>query len=241
MAIMASMALTAQAAIVQTNATYATVELLDAQVSAVDLANVGQSTFDSSTVTASQGANVPEAGFNDGMVSADFTNFDNVTWFHDRKDHLPATITLNLDVTVNTLGYDILEIVSFAGWVKADQADQIMTVEFSLVNDAGFTTLGTGAFSYTTPGSGEFSSIRLSEDAVTYLATGVDVLRFTYAASGNNLLLQEIDVKGVAYAVDSDLGAGDRGVLVTIPELSTGALIGGLLALSFVMLRRRRS
>jgi len=187
--------------IVQSNSTYATVALAAAATSSNDLANVGQSTFDSSTVSANQGGDgAADNGFVDGVTSNDFAN---MTWFHNGNGHLPATNTVNLDVTTNTNGYDISEINSIAGWGSAEQADQIMTVEYSVVGSAGWTQLGTGAFTNTAAGPGEYSRINLS--TAGYLATSVDALRFTYAATGLNLVLQEIDVIGVAVVVPVQL------------------------------------
>jgi len=182
--------------IVQTNATYADITGAAAVTSATDLANQGQATFASSTVTANKSGETPEESFNDGVTAA---SFDNMTWFLDGDGHFPATVTLNLDVSSNTAGYNITEINSIAGWAGgAIQAHQVMTVEYSVVGDAGYTTLGT--YSNETSIAGEFSSISLTEVSAGYLATGVDALRFTYAdpAGADRLVLQEIDVIGVA-------------------------------------------
>ncbi len=185
--------------IVQSNTTYATVAGAAAVTSSNDLANVGQATFDSSTVTANQGGDgAADDGFNDGVASNDFAN---MTWFLDGNGHFPATVTLNLDVTTNTAGYNIMEINSIAGWNAAEQADQVMTVEYSGAGDAGFTSLGT--FTNAAASTGEYSRINLTEASAGYLATGVDALRFTYVkpASTDRMVLQEVDVIGVAVEV----------------------------------------
>ncbi len=180
------------------NTTYTDVSGAAAVTSSSDLANQGEATFSSSSVTANQGGETPEESFNDGVTAEDFAN---MTWFHNGNGYLPGSVTLNLDVTTNTNGYEISEINSIAGWGSADQADQVMTVEYSVIGDAGFTSLGT--FTNTDAGAGEYSRINLN--AAGYLATGVDALRFTYAATGLNLVLQEIDVIGVAVAVPVEL------------------------------------
>ena len=221
-----SFALNAQARIVPTFDTYQDISEVAALVSDSDLANLGQATFSDSTVSANQRPEKPkEVSFIDGAASGE--DFQDITWFHDSKGHLPATVTLNLDVTANTSGYDISEIASIAGWRAGEQADQILTVEYSVVGRDGWTQLGSAAFSYTAPGSEQYSRIVLSDDAADYLATGVDALRFSYAVSGNHLLLQEIDVEGVPHKVD-------------IPESARIGMLSGLLALGSVMLRRRR-
>ncbi|MBT3194451.1 MAG: hypothetical protein HN341_18040, partial [Verrucomicrobia bacterium] len=185
--------------IVQSNTTYVTVAGAAAVTSSNDLANVGQATFASSTVTANQGGDgAADNGFNDGIASNEFAN---ITWFLDGNGHFPSIVTLNLDVTTNTAGYGISEINSIAGWNAGEQADQVMTVEYSVAGAAGFRSLGT--FTNSTASTGEYSRINLTVDPAGYLARGVDALRFTYAkpAATDRLVLQEIDVIGVAETV----------------------------------------
>ena len=145
--------------------------------------------------------------------------------FFFRAAQFDGVVTVNLDVTSNTKGYDISEIGSFAGWNTAEQADQIMTVEYSVVGYAGFTSLGT--FSNVAPGSGQFGSIVLTEDTATYLAREVDALRFTYAEPGPaRLVLQEIDVIGAATPIDTvptTLSPGDQYRLVFVTSTTTTA------------------
>ena len=212
----------AQAAIVQTDTTYANVTDLNAQLSGTDLANVGQATFASHTVSTNASANeTPDEGALDGVAAIDFNN---MTFFF-RAAQFDGVVTVNLDVTSNTKGYDISEIGSFAGWNTAEQADQIMTVEYSVVGYAGFTSLGT--FSNVAPGSGQFGSIVLTEDTATYLAREVDALRFTYAEPGPaRLVLQEIDVIGAATPIDTvptTLSPGDQYRLAFVTSTTTAA------------------
>jgi hypothetical protein len=98
-----------------------------------------------------------------------------------------------------------------------------MTVEYSLVGDAGFAALGT--YSYTDPAGKEYSRISLADDAADYFLSGVDALRFTYADPGNTnheIVLQEIDVIGVA----------------AVPEPATIGMLG-LGAALMLFIRRR--
>ena len=191
--------------LVATNYTYTLLADAQADTSVTDLANVGEATFASSTVSTNQGGTgtngADDIGFNDGAASD--SDFANVTWFHNGFGHLPAEVILNLDVSTYSNGYHISEINSIAGWGSDTQADQVMTVEYSVVGSAAWTQIGTGAFTNTDAGAAEYSRIHL--DVAGYLATGVDALRFSYATTGNNLLLQEIDVIGDPIAVPLDL------------------------------------
>ena len=180
-----------------TNYTYTSISDFQAAVSNGDLVNVDASSLASATVSASY-EGLDDGGVNDGVASLEYDSgpvFPNMTWFRNGDGHLPAEVVFNLDVSTNTSGYNISEINSFAGWNgSANQAQQILTVEYSVVGSATWAELGVGTFSNTAAGGGEFSRIQLS--ASGYLATGVDALRFTYAATGNNLVVQEIDVAG---------------------------------------------
>ena len=182
---------------VQTNAVYADVTGAAAFTSATDLANQGQATFASSTVSANQDPGTPEGGFNDGVTES---NKGSMTWFRDdvTPTQFPGEIVLNLDVSTNSAGYNITTINSIAGYnIGGLQADQVMTVEYSVVGDASYTTLGT----YSNEAAdtlGQYSSISLAHYLNGNLLSGVDSLRFTYAnpAANTRLVIQEIDVIG---------------------------------------------
>ena len=191
---------TAAPSIVQSNATYTDLSGAAAAASATDLVNQGQATFSSSSVTANQKGETPEESFNDGVVAQDFAN---MTWFLDAAGQLPATVTLNLDVSTNTHGYNISEINSIAGWHGGVQAHQVMTVEYSLMGSADWIQLGDAAFKNEAAGDGEFSRLQLTGESAGFLAVGVDALRFTYAkpAGTDRLVINEIDVIGVPQVV----------------------------------------
>jgi len=100
----ALMALPAQGTIVQSNTTYAA--YADLPVSNSDLVNYGQPTLGSYTVSATSDSDeTPDRGFITGTAGS---NFSDITWFRDdnANDQLPGTITLNLDVSVNTARYE---------------------------------------------------------------------------------------------------------------------------------------
>ena len=196
---------------VQTNAVYADVTGAAAFTSATDLANQGQATFASSTVSANQDPGTPEDGFNDGVTES---NKGSMTWFRDdvQPTQFPGEIVLNLDVSTNSAGYNITTINSIAGYnIGGAQADQVMTVEYSVVGDTSYTTLGTYS-NEAADTQGQYSSISLADYLNGNLATGVDSLRFTYAnpAANTRLALQEIDVIGGAVQAtnyESDLAS----------------------------------
>ena len=196
---------------VQTNAVYADVTGAAAFTSATDLANQGQATFASSTVSANQDPGTPEGGFNDGVTES---NKGSMTWFRDdvTPTQFPGEIVLNLDVSTNSAGYNITTINSIAGYnIGGLQADQVMTVEYSVVGDASYTTLGTYS-NEAADTQGQYSSISLTHYLNGNLLFGVDSLRFTYAnpAANTRLALQEIDVIGGAVQAtnyESDLAS----------------------------------
>ena len=181
-----------QAAVVSQNTSMSSIAEVEAVASASDLVNQGQATFGSSTVTANRGGTGPDGandgGFNDGAVS--HKKFDNMTWFQKQFD---GVITLNLDDSANTKGYNIATIHSICGWDGGKQAEQTLTVEYSGVGDEAFVKLGT----FSNGDMGAYSKLSLSDDSKPHLAAGVDALRFSYAANtAQKVVVQEIDVIG---------------------------------------------
>ena len=134
--------------------------------------------------------------------------------------------TYDLDVTVNTLGYDLTSIVSIAGWNGAGLGNQQFTVEVSTVGSADFTLLATGDNQLLGTAGGGTTIVTVQDDTVpgAVIASGVDAVRFTSLGTvGTNqwAVVREFDVNGTA----------------TVPEPSAVILLGlgGLAAL-----RRRR-
>lgn len=177
------------------------------QTSSTDLINAGQSTLASTTVSTTFNAGFGPGGINDGDYSSSATNADN-TFF----TAFPATATYNLNVSVNTLGYDLTSIKSFMGWANASaaQGNQTYTIEFRVVGSATYNPLTTVSFK-------PFSDVNLpayeslvtvSEDTSGVLATGVDSIRFTFTnpigatgvpsgtGSSKGTVIREIDVFG---------------------------------------------
>ena len=134
----------------------------------------------------------------------------------------PYTTTFDLDVSMNTYGYDITEFRLFSGW-SDDRASQVYTIDYSLVGSASFTSLASASVNNLQNGGSLLT--RTYDDTSAPLISGVDAVRFNFSdpngLSFQRTVYREIDVIGTA----------------TIPEPSA-ALLGGLGLLA--LLRRRR-
>lgn len=137
-------------------------------------------------------------------------------------------ITYNLDISVNTGGYDITSIETYAGWADLNRGTQAYTVEISTVGNAGFSTLATVTFN---KDSFTQEKISISEDTTGILATGVDAIRFDFGSltgsqEFSGVGYKELDVSGMASA---------------IPEPTSLTLLGSSLLLVIMFGRKRRS
>ena len=131
-----------------------------------------------------------------------------------------GTITYTLDTSLNTLGYTITSIQTFAGWSDFNRGSQAYTVSVSQVGSAIFTDLAAVLLA-----ADGFTQERftITEDATGILATGVDEIRFTFPTQQfSGVGYKELDVFG--YAV--------------VPEPSTLILFG--LGMATLSLRRKR-
>ncbi len=168
-------------------------------VSATDLANQGQSTFLSISATSDglYGGNVNN--LNDGLKYG--TQGQGSTQGADAFS-AGGTCTITFNTSVNTAGYNITEIQTFAWWYPANAGLQNYDVAYSTVSNPTFVAL----ISTGTQGSATFSSsqaetqVTIVDSLGAVLATGVKALQFTFhtPAGSTNSNMGEIDVFGTA-------------------------------------------
>jgi len=112
-----------------------------------------------------------------------------------------GTITYTLDLSVNTLGYAITSIVTYAGWADVNRGSQAYTVSYSQVGSTNFTNLVAVAMA-----ADGFTQERYSitENNYGILATGVDEVRFTFPTQQfSGVGYKELDVFGYAVITPS--------------------------------------
>jgi len=129
----------------------------------------------------------------------------------------------------NALGYDITSIQAIASWMNAGFGNQVWTVEVKRVG-AGYALLATVDYA---PFNNAGGATKVNLTGLN--ATGIESIKFTAGSTagksiGDDFVFREIDVVGTA----------TQGGYVDIPEPSSATLLGGLLALSYVTMRRRR-
>jgi len=228
-------------AAVSVTTTYTDVAGATPTISDSDLAET-QFLSSSSTGTDTMGGARHAEMFNgtiDDAANAD-TNATDWVRFNDTN-----TVTLVLDTSINTLGYDITGIDTFAGWNEAGggRSDHGYSIELgfvgggtaTLINAQNWAPNPAGEFwsvvSITNDGGGTLFTDTVNNngagavaDAGT-LATGVESITWTITNAANPSIAAEFDVYGFA----------------TVPEPSTYALLAGCLALGSVMMRRRHA
>jgi hypothetical protein len=210
--------------------------------SASDLVLQGSSTFSSITsnyVPFSNGAQTwgPVGVLNDGSLGS--VDDNNSAAFELNG---VFNVTFNLNTSVNTQGYNLTGIESFAGW-SGDGSDdprvgQAYTVLYSTVaNPTSFISLGSVSYQpFSTNASAGRYSTEVNFNATSgFLASDVAAVEFQivdpstyvrFAATDVSTMYRELDVQGAAVA--------------TVPEPSSYVLLGaGLLSL-FIFRRQAR-
>jgi hypothetical protein len=192
------------------------------QVVANDLINVGQPTFTSST--RDKTPSFENNTLNNGTGHPATGSSGNGTFMPDAfaaSGDLPILFTFNLNTSVNTFGYDITEIRSFAGWSQngGALANQRYELLVSLVGSASYISLGT--FTYAPFANGNVTTdptydteagatkMVLIENTTGVIASGVDSIQFRFLGHGassadsgastvDGSVYHEVDVIGVA-------------------------------------------
>jgi hypothetical protein len=104
--------------------------------------------------------------------------------------HLPFTYTALLDTSINTLGYNITEIRSFAGWNQngAALANQKYELQVRGVGGTRFTSLGVFEYSpFNNSSTEEAAATKMTITAPNHqIAAGIDALRFVVMDHGFN-------------------------------------------------------
>ena len=200
--------------------------------SSTDLAQSGSSTLLSSTVTVPDNFNEPPTNLGNGDLSA--TNNGTRGLFFSQSfngGQLPSTLTITLDTSVNSQGYDINGITTYAGWDSNGSAlaNQQYLLEYSVVGDAGFISLGVQShapFDNSDPNAAGATELILTSPS-GLIASGVDAVRLTFQDHGftnvsddiDGTVYQEIDIFGTAVEVPG----GPVGLNVTRNQASGAA------------------
>lgn len=204
-----------------------------AQLSATDLINAGRLTLESATVSTST---FGPAGTNNGSGAGASTTEN--TYF--ATANLPATATYNLNLVHSPAGYDLTAIRTFMGWTANSSlhANQLYSVEVSVVGDSGYTPLVTVAHApFAGVDSADHESfVEITDSAAGLLATGVDSIRFSFANPGTGgnspgTVVREVDVVGTptgalpVATVQSSNGTPAFASTPWAPQLSASDLI----------------
>lgn len=123
-------------------------------------------------------------------------------------DMLPNTKTITLNTSVNSSGYNLTSIESFAGWCNGlgrGLANQNYTISYSTVSEPStFLPLGTVVYQPFASGqSGDaLSKVVVTDSVGPYLATNVKAIQITFNPNGNTTgasgaVYNEIDIFGV--------------------------------------------
>lgn len=149
-------------------------------------------------------------GINDGLAG---TNVTNSTFYTNVQT--PTSVNFELNTSVNTNGYTIQSINTFAAWAGANitQANQKYEVLVSQIGDPTFRSLGTFTNAPFSASSTAASSTQINiTDTTGALATNVDRIRFNLiypGLVGNNsnpgTVYRELDVAGIATAAAAPL------------------------------------
>ncbi|MBN2578717.1 MAG: PEP-CTERM sorting domain-containing protein [Pirellulales bacterium] len=201
-------------------------------VSNSDLIEAGQPTLLSSVLTSgTEMFSSSVTKINDGVAyGVDNNYYDTTTTLTPSN---ATVVTVTLDTTTNTLGYDIDTIVSLTGnglWNGFSRTSQKYDVSYSTVSDPStwvYLSGDAGATVDRLADTAEEEQVIISSGSAAPIATGVKSLQFTFYDKGASGYEQneyrEIDVVGTA----------------TVPEPSTIVLLA-LAGLSLAWFKRNK-
>jgi hypothetical protein len=194
-------------------------------VSSTDLANAGQPTFSSISLTSGLALYGSAVGnLVDGSMYGGSGYTDTAYAFVPSNG---SVVTITFDTSLNAAGYDLSTIKVFAGsGAFQSRANQNYSVAWAAPGSGTYTNL----FSVEAHDYGNsietYTSTAMSDASI--LVTGVGSLRFTFAdtlTGGPESMYREIDVMGSATSA--------------VPEPSTYATVMGVAALGLAAWRRR--
>ena len=110
-------------------------------------------------------------------------------------------ISVTYNLGSNPSGYNISSVAVYGGWNDNGRDQQLYTFSYSLIGDPGFVTLTTVNFNPAVGASLQTANrSTLTEDALPFLASGVDAVRFDFPGGAENGYTgyAELDVIGSA-------------------------------------------
>lgn len=129
--------------------------------------------------------------------------------------------SVTYSLTGSALGYNISSVAVYGGWNDNGRDQQLYTFSYSVVGDAGFVTLPlTVNFDSGAPANLQVANRTiLTENALPFIATNVDAVRFDFPASVENGYTgyAELDVIGVPVPEPGSMllaGAGVAGLML---------------------------
>ena len=215
----------ANAALVATGESVAEVDTDDFAIgdtftpSSTDLAQDGSPALLSSELTIPDAFGEPTSNLGSGALNA--TNGEARGLFFSqsfRGGQLPSTLTLTFDTVLNPLGYEIEEIVTYAGWIVNGSAlgNQQYLLEYSVIDDEDFVSCGVQTFTPFDDDDPEVAGVTelTLTDTTGVIATGVDAIRITFQDHGfsnvsggiDGTVYQEIDIIGTPVGDPVELG-----------------------------------
>jgi lysophospholipase L1-like esterase len=184
--------------------------LLSFSASATDLAQAGSAAILTNTFSGATFFGTP-AELGNGLLS----NAGGGVYLSETfgGGFLPNTQTIVFNTTVNTAGYNIAGITTYAGHSENGSAlaNQKYNLEYRQVGSANFTSLGLVSHTpYDNANTDLAAATRIAiTDSTGTIATGVDAIRITYLSHGftngnpsvDGTLYKEVDVFGTAATV----------------------------------------